>query len=941
MEAIAQTYSTAGFIPFTVAVSVEADKKIIKPPTKWSSFTNATPGRVKRNHNGLALRTGAAGQVIVVDVDGLPDWLKFLADKDYPEPETCTQTSQSGGRHYFFAWENKFEALKSTSKVIPGLDVDLRGNGGMIVCFPTAVCYPNGVIKQYTWMPGKALVGPDACELGDMPEWLWTLLSNRDSQATRGNSQVVQHAPRHHTTTSPEDDEEVPQSLVDYIVEQYGFFPEQVEKLIYKEESKTFIVQTSEKKCMFLRRNHSSNHQYFVIKANGEITRQCHSGNCKGKQFGKQVLSDDLLKCLASLYPEQPVVDMALVEQAREEANQNAMDLYRGGKNVKMDRVEDTIRGDLESFFGNRKCLDCKVGQLVCVTKAGGTYVHCSLCTFRFPGGSTVIPFDQEKYPNLNRFFIVVNVNNTTNNNYYAQEDSSIGWNEFASDGLSILEEDSENNLLLLKSLAGTQTRIADVFYALFGHQYMFGNNQWYKFETPVWRRVSEHDVKFDVRSNAFLGLFTKALDVYKLSTGVPRLEQKLKEIQNVITKLETDNFQGSIVNQIIARYSKQFPDFLNKLDQNKNILGFTNGVVDLASGGFREGLPTDFVSRTVGYEFDTEKMGDSDITNEILDFFSKVFPDCDVREYVFKFLSSLLAGYTKDQLFHFGNGMGSNGKGVLLQLMQAVLGELSQKTESSFICGAIPDANAPTPALTALVGKRFVYISEVVEGAKINESFFKQLSGQDRLTYRPLYGESRTFVPDFKLFMVCNDLPRFNGADAAMKRRVRVIPFVSTFTDTEPEDPVRNIYAKDDTLIDRLEAWKLPMIGILLKYYQKYLHEGLKNLPPAIAKFTQEYQIENDACGRFVKECLVQDVIEVSDENRLKLSRIKIDDVLVRFDQWKTENGISGTSPRNHTVHGIEKVLYGASRTNTERKIPFPGEKNRLPGIEGWSFRQ
>lgn len=77
-------------------------------------------------------------------------------------------------------------------------------------------------------------------------------------------------------------------------------------------------------------------------------------------------------------------------------------------------------------------------------------------------------------------------------------------------------------------------------------------------------------------------------------------------------------------------------------------------------------------------------------------------------------------------------------------------------------------------------------YISEFQKGSKLNEQLFKSLCGEDKFRYRPLYGESKEFQPDFKLFMICNptELPSFDGSDHAMIRRIRVIPFVSTFSD-------------------------------------------------------------------------------------------------------------------------------------------------------------
>ncbi len=186
---------------------------------------------------------------------------------------------------------------------------------------------------------------------------------------------------------------------------------------------------------------------------------------------------------------------------------------------------------------------------------------------------------------------------------------------------------------------------------------------------------------------------------------------------------------------------------------------------------------------------------------------------------------------------------------------------------------------------------------------------------------------------------MVCNDLPKFNGADQAMKRRVRVIPFVSTFTDSEPESTSRHIFAKDDTLIDRIDTWKHAMMGLLLGYYRKYLDEGLKQIPSAVAKFTEEYQTENDLYRRFVNECLVRDV-EPQDQTKWGIPRVRLDEVFTTFEQWKAQNDINEKHGRTSVIQGVEKVIFNRVRDTNDRKIPFPGQKNWLPGLLGWRFQ-
>jgi putative DNA primase/helicase len=217
------------------------------------------------------------------------------------------------------------------------------------------------------------------------------------------------------------------------------------------------------------------------------------------------------------------------------------------------------------------------------------------------------------------------------------------------------------------------------------------------------------------------------------------------------------------------------------------------------------------------------------------------------------------LAGYTAEQIFVFGHGTGSNGKGVLIHVMVAVLEGYTGRMEATFVCGSMPDPDSPTPTKTRVQACRFVYISENVEAAKLNEQLFKCLSGEEIMVYRPLHGEQREFMPEFKFLMVCNSLPEFNGSDYAMKRRIRVIPFVSAFVEAnENPDPAQNRYLKDKTFQSRVGSWKHAVLGALIEGYRLYRDEGLSdNVPEAMIRYTEDYMKENDVIKMFIDEAV------------------------------------------------------------------------------------
>jgi hypothetical protein len=108
----------------------------------------------QRTPYNVAIATGAASGVFVLDVDG-PDGVASLADLERTHgPLTTTATSTTGaGRHIWFATSVPIQC--SAGRVGPGLDI--RGDGGYVIAPPSI--HPTG--KIYTWAnPGPVIEAP-------------------------------------------------------------------------------------------------------------------------------------------------------------------------------------------------------------------------------------------------------------------------------------------------------------------------------------------------------------------------------------------------------------------------------------------------------------------------------------------------------------------------------------------------------------------------------------------------------------------------------------------------------------------------------------------------------------------------------------------------------------------------------------------------------------
>ena len=148
---------------------------------------------------------------------------------------------------------------------------------------------------------------------------------------------------------------------------------------------------------------------------------------------------------------------------------------------------------------------------------------------------------------------------------------------------------------------------------------------------------------------------------------------------------------------------------------------------------------------------------------------------------------------------------------------------------------------------IARLKGLRLVTTSEVEQGKPLSESLIKQITGEDELTARFLYGEYFSFRPTFKIFMATNHKPRIRGADNGIWRRIKMIPFTVTI----PQEQ------RDKNLTEKLIAENSGILNWLLAGYVMWKKEGLSMEPAAIRDANEEYRMDMDSVGTFVKECL------------------------------------------------------------------------------------
>ena len=250
------------------------------------------------------------------------------------------------------------------------------------------------------------------------------------------------------------------------------------------------------------------------------------------------------------------------------------------------------------------------------------------------------------------------------------------------------------------------------------------------------------------------------------------------------------------------------------------------------------------------------------------------------MRNYVLSLLSSCLSGENKEQKFHIWEGVGSNGKSILVELFEQAFGLYCGKIPISLLTSKRSASNAANPELARLKGKRFCVLQEPEEDERMNVGLMKELSGGDTIMARALFSDPVEYKPQFKMVLTCNHLPKIPSNDGGTWRRIRVVEFKSQFVDNPDETDI-NQYKADSSLPTKLSSFKEAFMSILIRYYKNYKTNGLQE-PEAVKAYTKKYKEKSDYYSEFINE-FVEETNNSSDA-------IKLNDIYCDFKNWFKE---------------------------------------------------
>ena len=512
---------------------------------------------------------------------------------------------------------------------------------------------------------------------------------------------------------------------------------------------------------------------------------------------------------------------------------------------------------------------------------------------------------------------------------FYAKKDSPERYAEL---------QKEKANTHLHKAIECTHTDMAKALHAMYRNDFALsvfeGKGGWYQFKGHFWEEIPE-------------GIYLRK----KISSELPELFAELaKEIgaQSIQAKLEGDGDKAVMLQKKSEKFKKCIskcndsgfkdrvmkecrevffnPEFKKKLDQNKYLVGFQNGVYDLNINILRNGRPDDYISKHLPIPYIEYNLTDSSV-QEMLGILAKLFPDEELRKYVLDTYSDVFVGGNTWKQCYMWTGSGDNGKSVFQNLFNVMLGDLARKAGTQLVTGKKTALGAPNPELArARPPVRFLSCEEPDGDEQVQMSILKMITGGDQIIVRDLYqggSEMSEFIATFMFNFVCNKLPNLKYSDQAIWNRMVVIPFEATFKDDPPvtieEQIQQKIFPIDRSLTD-----KLPDISIVFAWYlleHRKSVSGRPHMPEKVKAATKKYQQQNDIYKQFINEFIIED----------SNGKIETQDLYNRFKVWHKENfPYHNLANKNEVVDHYDHV-WGSQKSQKWSGVRFLTEEEQI----------
>jgi putative DNA primase/helicase len=355
--------------------------------------------------------------------------------------------------------------------------------------------------------------------------------------------------------------------------------------------------------------------------------------------------------------------------------------------------------------------------------------------------------------------------------------------------------------------------------------RFIVESKSWLVWNGATW--IEDKQFAVDGILNNFL--VDKAAELLRLAKAEAD-EKKAKALVNTARQLQS----APQINRIkdLVQKDARLAVRLERLDQYPLLLNTPDGAVDLRTG---ERLPADPCKLLT---HNTLCPVDFAPPEKWLKFLRDVTRgDEEFQRFLQKMAGYIATGLTNEQVIFFVWGTGGNGKSVFVHTLQKALGSYA----SSVGIDVLLERSYGHPVeMAVLRGQRLAVVNETPSSRQWNEARLKLFAGGDIVSARFLYGAPFSFPLTSRLVIVGNAKPVLSDVDEAVRRRLRLVPFV--FRPPEP----------NPRLMEELHEELPRILGWIVRGAVMWANEGL-GVPLVVQEESTEYVDSADMIGSWL----------------------------------------------------------------------------------------
>lgn len=299
--------------------------------------------------------------------------------------------------------------------------------------------------------------------------------------------------------------------------------------------------------------------------------------------------------------------------------------------------------------------------------------------------------------------------------------------------------------------------------------------------------------------------------------------------------------YRNKLLQQLLAVVpgSKCFP-------KESTLINLANGTLEIDEENIklRPFSKDDFITYKLPFIYDP--LADATMFKKYL---NRVLPQQELQDILSEYLGYLFVPCNrmkmeKSMLLY---GSGANGKSVLFDIINALLGK---ENVSNFSLGKLTDRNG---YYRAMIGDRLLnYSSEI--NSNLDPALFKQLVSGEPVEARLPYGKPFIIENYARLMFNTNELPRDVEHSHAYFRRFLIIPFEVIIPEAEQDHKLANKIIKSE--LSGIMNWVIEGLRRLIK------NESF-TISNIVEKEIEDYRRESDTCLLFIEhKNIVQDMV-------------------------------------------------------------------------------